>query len=95
MRAAESIAVQELKADWITLDTIAREQQLSGQFVRAMYLAQGQPVPTRAAQDWYERQGYVAFAEEKGSYRWVSPITGETEDIHQIYLRKKLVAVAG
>lgn len=92
MRAAETIAGQTepLNAGWIVLDTMPREQQLSGGFTKAMYAELGRPVPEIAAQDWYERQGFIVFAEEKNTYTWVSPVTGERQELNKVFLRKKV-----
>lgn len=92
MRAAETLAARAdlLAGDWIVLDTMPREQQMNGDFVRLIYTAQGMPVPAVAIQDWYERQGYVVFAEEKGGYKWANPVTGDRQDIDYLFLRKRL-----
>lgn len=91
MQRAEAIATQPpLNSQWIVLDTMTREQQMSSTFVQRMYLAQGRAAPTVAIQDWYERQGYQVFAVEKGGYKWVNPTTGEREDIDYLFMKKPL-----
>lgn len=92
MLAAERIAAQPevLNGGWIVLDTMLREQQMSGPFMYAVYTSQGRAAPKVATQDWYERQGYVVFAEKKGGYIWADPITGERTDVDCVILRKKL-----
>lgn len=69
---------------------VAREQQMEPALVRRVYLAQGNPAPVVPIQDWYEAQGYEAFAQEVGGYKWVNPETGERQDIDYVFLRKRL-----
>ncbi|KAK7748607.1 hypothetical protein SLS53_000627 [Cytospora paraplurivora] len=92
MGQAERLASRDpsLAARWIVLDTMPREQQLSSAFVEKVYLAQGKPAPALAIQDWYEGQGYEAFAKEVAGYKWTNPETGEREDIDYLFLRKRL-----
>lgn len=92
MHHAERIAASPpLSAEWIVLDTMTREQQMSERFLQRLYIAQGKRVPRIATQDWYERQGYEVFAREDGGYKWASPVTGEREDIDYLFLKKRLV----
>lgn len=58
--------------------------------LRKVYAAQGRTVPTRSTQDWYERQGYQAFAKEVAGYTYVDPETGLSEDIDYLFLKKRL-----
>lgn len=96
MRAVEHISLEEpLKAEWMVLDTVSREQQLSGEFMQMMYETMGRPVPKVANQDWYERQGYALFAKEEKGYQWTSPVTGHTENLVPLYLRKRLSGADG
>lgn len=91
MQRAELVATQPpLNGRWIVLDTMSREQQMSGAFIKKVYLAQGRAAPTVATQDWYERQGYRVFSVEKAGYKWVNPETGEREDIDYLFLKKRL-----
>lgn len=91
MQGIEAIAAQPpLWGKWVVLDTMSREQQMSTAFVERVYVAQGRPAPTVATQDWYERQGYQAFAADTAGYKWANPTTGDKEDIDCIFLRKRL-----
>ncbi|ROV91663.1 hypothetical protein VMCG_09266 [Cytospora schulzeri] len=91
MRLAEDVAAHgPLQARWIVLDTMSREQQMEPALVQRVYLAQGNPAPVVPIQDWYEGQGYEAFAKEVGGYQWANPETGETQDIDYIFLKKRL-----
>jgi hypothetical protein len=69
---------------------VARQQQMEPALVQRVYLAQGNPAPVVPIQDWYEAQGYEAFAQEVGGYKWVNPETGERQDIDYVFLRKRL-----
>lgn len=91
MQLSETIASQPpLDVRWIALETMSREQQLSSEFVAALYRQHGKPVPTWATQDWYDNQGYMVFAVEHGIHTWVSRVTGRTEDSHNVFLMKEL-----
>ncbi|ROW02295.1 hypothetical protein VSDG_02519 [Cytospora chrysosperma] len=91
MAGAEDLAANgPLRARWLVLDTMSREQQMEPALVRRVYLAQGNPAPVVPIQDWYEAQGYEAFAQEVGGYKWVNPETGERHDIDYVFLRKRL-----
>jgi hypothetical protein len=92
MRTVENIAsLEPLNAKWIVLDTMPRDQQMRSDFLQKVYTAQGKSVPTGSTQDWYEKQGYEAFARDVAAYQWESPITGEKDDFDYLYLRKKLI----
>lgn len=91
MSHAEDIASREpLKAKWIVLDTMPREQQVSPAVVEKFFSAQGKPRPLVTTQDWYERQGYGVLARGPVAYTWVSPATGKTEQLNYLFLRKQL-----
>lgn len=91
MGVVERIASQEpLNAKWIVLDTMPKDQQMKSAFIEKVYTAQGKPNPAVPTQDWYEKQGYEAFARDVAMYKWENAITGETEDFDYLYLRKKL-----
>lgn len=91
MRLAEHIAsLEPLSAKWIVLDTMPRDQQMKAAFIKKVYTAQGREAPTVPTQDWYERQGYEAFARDVAAYKWANPTTGETEDFDYLFLRKRL-----
>lgn len=77
-------------AEWMVLDTMTREQQMSKRLQQRLYVDQGKPVPSVATQDWYERMGYEAFAREVGGYEWVDPVTGATEEIDYLFLKKRI-----
>lgn len=90
MQLAEATATQPpLNGQWIVLDTMSREQQMSV-FASEALISQGRLVPIVSNQDWYERQGYEVFAIEKAGYKWVLPTTGEVVDIDYLFLKKKL-----
>ncbi|KAK2613707.1 hypothetical protein N8I77_000599 [Diaporthe amygdali] len=91
MRLVEHLAsLEPLNAKWIVLDTMPRDQQMKPEFIQKVYLAQGKPAPAIPIQDWYERQGYEAFAKDVAAYKWANPVTGDTEDFDYLFLRKKL-----
>lgn len=91
MRNAEAIASRApLQAKWIVLDTMPREQQMGPAVAQWLYVAQGKPPPTVATQDWYERQGYGVVARTPDAYKWVSPVTGHSEQIDYLFMRKQL-----
>lgn len=91
MRLVEHIAsLEPLSAKWIVLDTMPRDQQMKAGFLKKVYTAQGRAAPTVPIQDWYERQGYEAFARDVAAYKWENAVTGETEDFDYLFLRKKL-----
>lgn len=91
MRLIEDIAsLEPLNAKWIVLDTMPRDQQMKPEFIQKVYLAQGHKAPTIPTQDWYEGQGYESFARDVAAYKWVNPVTGDSEDFDYLFLRKSL-----
>lgn len=58
--------------------------------LRNMYAAQGRSVPSKTTQDWYERQGYQAFARDVAIFTFVDPETGDSEDIDYLFMKKRM-----
>lgn len=89
MQLAEATAAQPpLHGQWIVLDTMSREQQMSI-FAKGALAAQGRSPPKVSNQNWSEHQGYAVFAIEKEGYKGVLPTTGEVVRIDYMFMKKK------